>query len=119
MPFNKSRDLEWRERMKQKRREQQAQRRKARAADPRVQAMKQVIKERRRAAYEKAEARRKALAEAQKQSRRARKAEQRAERDAALLQQLRPATSLNDENENPSPPQRSDDSCGALPVAVT
>jgi hypothetical protein len=44
----------WRERLEQKRREEQARRRTALADDPRVQAMKQSLKERRHAAYEKA-----------------------------------------------------------------
>jgi hypothetical protein len=92
MPFNKTSDSEWRERQKQKRRELNARRRAQLADDPRVLAMKQALKERRRAAYEKAKKRRKALADEQKRRQRERKAEERAKRDAALMQMLRPAT---------------------------
>src|SRR5262245_43639629 len=49
MAFDKTSDPEWRERLKQKRREELAKRRAALAADPRVQAMKQALKKRQRA----------------------------------------------------------------------
>jgi hypothetical protein len=54
--------------------------------------MKQALKERTHAAYEKAKVYRKAIAAKQKQAQRARKAEQRAARDAALREKVHPAT---------------------------
>jgi len=92
MSFDKTRDIEWRARMKEKRRTLAAQRRAQLAADPRVQAMKQALKERQRAAYAKAKERRKALAAEQKQRRRDRALSVLSERDAALRKLLHPAT---------------------------
>jgi len=92
MTGDKTRNAEWRERLKQRRREWQAKRRVALANDPRVVAMKLALKERRHAAYEKTKAYRKAVVAKQKQARRERKAEERTQRDTALRQMLRPAT---------------------------
>ena len=57
MTADKTRNAELRERLKQKRCEWQAKRQVALANDPRVQAMKQALKERQHAAYEKTKAR--------------------------------------------------------------
>ena len=92
MTADETRNAEWRERLKLRSREWQAKRRAALAKDPRVQAMKQALKERTHAAYEKAKVYRKAIAAKQKQAQRARKAEQRAARDAALREKVHPAT---------------------------
>ena len=81
-----------RERLKERRREWAASRKAALAKDPRVQAMKQTIKDRVRAAYERSKVYRKAIGAKQKERRRERKAEQRAERDDALREKVRPAT---------------------------
>ena len=81
-----------RERLKEKRREWRAERKVALAKDPRVQAMKQTLKDRARAAYEKAKIYRKAIAAKQKERRRERKAEHRADRNAALRDKVHPAT---------------------------
>jgi hypothetical protein len=70
---------DWRARLKEKRKAEQKERRKKFAADPRIVAMKEALKERRRAAYEQAKARRKQFADELKE----RDAERaRAERDA-------------------------------------
>ena len=81
-----------RERLKDKRREWQANRKAALAKDPRVQVMRQMHKDRVRAAYEKAKIYRKGIAAKQKERRRERKADQRAEQDAALREKVHPAT---------------------------
>ena len=83
-----------RERLKERRREWAASRKAALAKDPRIQAMKQTMKDRARAAYEKAKVYRKANAAKQKERRRKRKAEQRAERDDGLREKVHPATRL-------------------------
>ena len=92
MTFDKTRNAEWREHLKEKRREWQVKRRVALANDPRVLAIKQALKERRHAAYEKAKVYRKAIAERKKKLRREREAEQRAQRDAVLREKVHPAT---------------------------
>jgi hypothetical protein len=74
-------------------RAERARRRAAIASDPRVQAFKQALKERRRKAYENAKVRRRQLAEERKRLRRERKAEERAGRDFQLRRLLRPGTS--------------------------
>jgi len=88
---------EWRERMKEKRREHQQQRRAELAADPRVQAMKQALKERRHADYERAKAWRKQRAKETKQREGEHAIEERARRDAALKDLIRPATTPDEE----------------------
>jgi hypothetical protein len=93
MTVDKTRNADrLRERLKEKRREWQAKRRVALANDPRVQAMKLVLKARQRAAYEKAKVRRRVFVAKLKASRRERKAEQPTQSDAALTPGLRPAT---------------------------
>jgi len=92
MPFDKKRELEWRERLKKMRREKQAKRRAALAGDPRVKAMKLALKERLHAGYEREKERRKAIAAEQKRRRHERKTAARSERDAALKKLTHPAT---------------------------
>jgi hypothetical protein len=92
---------EWRERQKQLRKEHQARRRAELATDPRVQAMKHALAERRRAAYEVAKARKREIAE----RRRAMQAEARERkqqltterRDAELRALVHPATVAGEE----------------------
>jgi hypothetical protein len=85
-------DNEWRERMAQKHRELQAERRAQLAAHPRVQAMKQALKERRRAAYEltKQRCNERALERKKRELESARA--DRVAQDAALSAKVRPAT---------------------------
>jgi hypothetical protein len=82
----------WRERMKEKRRTEQKQRRAALAADPRVLAMKEALKERQRVARQQAKERRKQIVDERKRHARAEAIADRAERAAELRAKIRPAT---------------------------
>ena len=92
MPSDQGSGRDDRERAKEARREANARRRAALEVDPRFQAMKQARKDQLRAAYAKAKERRKAIAAELKQQRRERRASERAERDAALMKLIHPAT---------------------------
>ena len=92
MSFNRPLDPEQRERLKQQQREARAKRKEAMAADPRVQAMKQAQKDRRRTANEAAKARRKEATAERKQRERDKRAEDRAQGRASLQRRVRPAT---------------------------
>ena len=83
---------EQREHLKQQQRDARAKRKEAMAADPRVQAMKEAQKERRRAAGEAAKARRKQATEERKQREREAKAEQRSQQRTVLGRRVGPAT---------------------------
>jgi len=87
---------DWRARLKEKRKVEQKERRKALAADPRVLAMKQALKERRRAAYDAAKVRRKQYAEERKERDAARAAAERDERDGELRARVKPATTTRE-----------------------
>jgi hypothetical protein len=87
-----SRRDDWREQLKAKRKQAAAQRRAQLANDPRVQAMKQALKERRRAANDAAKERRKRLADERKKQQGERAAAERALHDAELAEHVAPAT---------------------------
>jgi hypothetical protein len=87
---------EWRERIAEQRRALVAARRAQLAADPRVQAMKRALKERRHAAYEQQKKWRKNRVQQQKQQQHERALDERAQRDAALAKMVRPATTPDD-----------------------
>ena len=84
----------WRERMKEKQRAEQKKRRAALAADPRVQAMKEALKQRLSAARQQAKERRKLIVDERKRHAHAEAIAERAERAAELRAHLQPATRL-------------------------
>jgi len=75
---------DWRARLKEKRKAEQKERRRALANDPRIVAMKEALKVRRRAAYDSGKARRKQYVDERKQRDELRAADERAQRDAEL-----------------------------------
>lgn len=83
---------DWRARLKEKRKAEQKKRRAELANDPRVVAMKEKLKQRRRAAYDAAKARRKEYADERKKRDAERAADERARRSAELGERVRPAT---------------------------
>lgn len=91
---------EWREQLKAKRKAAAAERRDKLAADPRVQAMKEALRQRRRAAYDAAKARRKQRDDERKKRRAERVADERARRDDELMAHVARAT-RSDHSEDP------------------